>query len=275
MVPALDIIFSNFNPYKRKWESFLDAVKIIEQEISNGKTEYKYFKEEVLGKHRKWTITDNDSVKLAQDHYVRSIKAYEEDDVFFLNAFQQGLIRAWVTVALKLKEVGITQVQSAKITIDILNLISDKLSQRILDRDMVFNRNTIYKNNKPNVTQKGKTYWKNIILSSFVGLTESQVKKIVSTVEESKDKQHAIYIAISEISSIAKDTFTESMEDDIRAIYKKQWKDKILDEDLLSRIFTLEKSSNPNDQAEYEEEIKKASLSEIEDTKRKFQLAIR
>jgi len=259
VTPSLDVLFTQPRPYKLMKDKFDRALDSLDRMIESSTPGIRQFKNDYLFKFRKVRESDQDKVIDASRDFENQFSISDEDEIYFLNVFQQGLIRAWLSICEQLiRPFG----QKPEILARSLVCALDKLC--FLGSSDFFNNSnphlqlTIYNGQRVLVNAPSKSQWKNLILSSFCN------KKVLeeflgSLKKESGLEDEKIYEVEEIIDVTAKKSlscFVDYLNKKIHEDIEKNWKFKDYDKQILTYLVQRENSKDAKFEEEFDEKIK-------------------
>jgi hypothetical protein len=255
VTPSLNALFLTPRPYAALVASYKVALKALDEKVQQNTPGALSYREDVLFQFRRTAKNDYDSVKTAETEFESKIVISESDSVFFLNVFQQGLIRAWATFSKSLVKLLETKPETvAKAMVCVLELRLFNPSKQFLDRAHSYIQPLLYEGDKLRVNESTRTQWQNLILSCFYTQEAKVVmrKSLIQTLGNNEGVDKAIEI----IAARAKEALVEylqSHKERIRDDYSKNWRFKELDSEVMR--YLRERDGNDGLKSEFDDKI--------------------
>lgn len=250
ITPALDILFTKPRPYKKVRDNFEEAVKAVDKQILEGKSDAATFKETILARFRRCTDRDPNSIKnFEENEFDPLIPSKEDDRVYFLNVFQQALVRVWADLAAGLaKNFSIPPSTTAEILSDSLNNFAFHPESKIFEKNLPYTNLILYSGSRVLLAQYAKDGWKNLLQASLLKGSSRQ------SIEESIKNRYASNS--EEIIEMILNASKASLIDYINELYsrivdaiKKDWSNRPYQRGLKDKLEKL-----------YREDLEKFSI---------------
>jgi DNA-sulfur modification-associated len=184
LVPALDILLLSPPPYIRFVTSVTNAFSKMDAQanahvaafgaLQEYFRRYKYTEEEVV----------EPVVRAVLQEFNQWTQILELDAVYFLNAFQHGLIRSWIRVSTMMGARGLSPVIAAKVTVSGFASLVMKAEAGYLSSAKKYTRRVLWKNEKVNfsATLWTRDVWVDVACASF--LKESVISAAMASLNE-------------------------------------------------------------------------------------------
>jgi len=269
--PAIDILFSNAAPYNAMWRQFQSAVIDLDKLIEKNVPGAKQYKEEYLFKFRKIRENDQESVKDIEREFEKAFIVTEGNDVYLLNVFQQGLIRAWVCLCKHLtKEYDLSPCEVADLYIEALNKFCFNSSKKFLYWGQPYLQTLMFSGPKVLITQNTKDQWVNVILSSFIEKSTraafiEKLKIMKTTIDISKINK--IEERIYELARTSAKSYFEALEKKTKDDIVKNWKYKDYEEQIKQFLATREGLEDDDSKQQFENKIQELVKYKMQDAK--------
>lgn len=257
--PAIDTLFSKAAPYNEMWRKFQSAVIELDKLIEKNVPGAKQFKEEYLFKFRKIRDNDQESVKDIEREFEKTFVLTEGNDVYLLNVFQQGFIRAWVCLCKHLtKEFDLSPYEVAELYTEALNKFCFDSSRMFLFWGQPYLQTLLFNGPRVLITQNTKDQWVNVILSSFIEKTTrsafiEKLKIMKTTIDISKINK--IDQRISELARTSAKGYFEALEKKTKDDIVKNWKYKDYEEQIKQFLATREGLEDDDSKQQFENKI--------------------
>jgi len=268
--PALDVLFFKLRPYSELYGQFELAMKALNNKIQQNTPGFRQFKEDYLFKFRKVGKNDLAKVKDASIEFDSSFSIADTDNVFFLNVFQQGLLRAWA----KLSEEIVRPFQVmpeiiAKCLVVSLEKLCLAPGSTFFDSKNLYQQQVIYNGQRVLVNDLSRAQWFNLILSNFVN--KRVVKSFTATMKDLHEVNQSELKVMSEnlvkIGENSLNACLENLSDKITYDINKNWKFKDYDKQTMSFLIQREGSDDNSYKKEFAEKIDALINEKFEDAK--------
>jgi len=270
---ALVLLFFNPRPYKEVQESFKKSVGILNDDISKGINGAKYFKESILGKFRDSNIIDSEEAKVSEKRFIDNIIVNSNDKPYFSNTFQQGLIRVWAELSVKLSKYGLTPNDVANALIEPLNLVCFNKEYNLFDPERMYSQKIIYNGQRYIVTDRAKSNWYRLIFMSFINdrsrdLLVTNLRGMDISSDQSDFDQIILEISKGMMDSYFEDFYTVVFKD-----YEKNWREKEFSAQIMENLESINdkmKEGDTKSVKEFKEKITSFTDDKCEEAKAKF-----
>lgn len=169
VVPALGVLFLTPTPYRRLQQDVSDAFERLKEEIAGHNTsfasleeyfqKFKYSEEEVI----------ENPVKSVLKEFLSWVQLNEKDQIYFLHAFQQALIRTWIRLCGVLGAHGITPTDAATATVAALEALALSPTKEYLTPSRKYGQRVLWRNERVNFGAVWtRDAWFNILVASFM-----------------------------------------------------------------------------------------------------------
>ena len=268
ITPSLDILFRRPRPYLAMEQKFDKACRWLDDQVATNKKGAGTYRE-VLQQYRDLNKFDAEVTKVIGDEFIGKIKedADEYDGRFFLNVFQQGLIRSWVALSIQLNEYCVNPKAIASSLVVALDHICFNKDKAIFDFKRQFTQKTLYNGERVIVTKKSKDLWKALILST---LSNSRVhSKLVDELRllethltsESIEK---IKLKLFDIGYKNASDYMDEFKELSRKDYETSWREKELSEAVVAKLTKLAESNKDEDRIQFVASINKLTEAKFE-----------
>lgn len=170
LVPALDILLLTPPPYSR----FVAAVTKAFEKLSVQTDAHGAAFGALQEYFRRYKYTDEEMVepvvKAVLQEFNQWISIPDLDAVYFLNAFQHGLLRTWIRISTIMGARGLSPVLAAKVTVAGLQTLVMKADAGYLSSAKKYTRRVLWKNEKVNfsATLWTRDVWVDVACASFL-----------------------------------------------------------------------------------------------------------
>lgn len=277
VVPALNILFRRLSPYFEQEKKLISAFAYLEKKIIDQKNGYESFKLEVLQHFRTLQDIDTSFVKDAGRDFEQH-SARNENGVarfFYLNVFQQALVRLWIDLSQKLTKLGISPEISAQAIVDALNDGFVKSAAVILAYDKLYVRRTLFNGEKLLVNVRSKTSWTDLLALSL-GAKNSKIAFKASLLDRDVPEDTANQAVVIIISHALRSghLYLERFKDIVRNDLAKNYFERDLDSNLIQKLTKLDRSDKAEDQSEFDKLIEAESTIRMAKARTQLALAI-
>lgn len=168
IIPALSVLFLTPSPYRRLQDDVRLAFERLKKEISGHNAsfasleeyfqKFKYSEEEVI----------ENPVKAVLKEFMSWVQVSEKDQIYFLHAFQQGLIRTWIRLCGVLGAYGISAQDAATAAVAGLEALALSPTKEYLAPSRKYGQRVLWKNERVNFGAAWtRDAWFNILVASF------------------------------------------------------------------------------------------------------------
>lgn len=169
LVPALTTLFLNPTPYRRLQDDVSAAFGKLKKEVVAHNATFASLEEYFL-KH-KYTdeeVVEN-PVRAVLKEFLSWVQVSEKDQIYFLHAFQQGLIRTWIRLCGVLSAFNVTPTEAAIATVAGLEMLALAPSKEFLAPSRKYGQRVLWKNERVNFGAAWtRDAWFNILIASFL-----------------------------------------------------------------------------------------------------------
>lgn len=169
LVPALSELFLTPTPYKRLQTEVKNAFGKLQKEVLNHDASYSAL-DEYLVKYKYDNEIAEAGVKANWGEFTKWISVNNKDHIFFLHAFQQGLLRTWISFCAVMNAYGIDATTSARATVAALEILALKPEIEYLASNKKYGRRVLWKNEQVNfgVALWTREAWTDILILSLL-----------------------------------------------------------------------------------------------------------
>jgi DNA-sulfur modification-associated len=169
VVPALSILLLTPAPYRRLQDDVRMAFERLKKEIAGHNASFASLEEYFLKhKYSEEEVAEN-PVKTVLKEFLSWVQVSEKDQIYFLHAFQQGLIRTWIRLCGVLSAFGITPTEAATATVAGLEVLALAPAKEYLAPSRKYGQRVLWKNERVNFGAVWtRDAWFNILLASFL-----------------------------------------------------------------------------------------------------------
>lgn len=271
ITPSLDILLTKPKPYLRHIQNVQSAVEILRKKAIENKHGAETFYKDVFLQFRGVTQYDDGPVKDIERSFNSDIGTLSEDDQFyFRNVFQRGLIKAWSALCFDLSiEFEKTPVEIASALVEALNhglFVSEK---PIFSPNNKFTQNVIFNGHKIIANDSSRVQVSNLVLASLV--KEQAKTALCSSLNLSGEQKSSFELIIKRIMNSARKDYIESYQDSYSKKLKKQFRLMDIEDDYIDELEQLERRANTGNKEDIErfhakiDEIAVDSTDEIKD----------
>jgi hypothetical protein len=260
VTPALNILLREPRPYQKLVSQYLVALKDLNNKVTDNVRDTKTYRDSILFAFRRTTEKDLTNVRSVEADFESRIQISDYDNVFFLNIFQQGLLRAWAqlsTVVGKILEERPDVI--AKAMVPVLDRIVFNESKPYLFKLNTYLQTLIYDGEKLRVNDTSREQMCNLILAAFSSPdADKLLAKTLSTLLKDQKKDDKIELSRAKIAFAAKtaraeyiDSLYSRIVDDMR----KNWRFKNLTDAQI--VYLDARENNESLREEYDDQLKK------------------
>jgi hypothetical protein len=169
LVPALSTLFLTPTPYRRLQDDVTKAFERIKKEIAAHNASFATLEEYFQKfKYSEDEVIEN-PVKTVLKEFISWVQVSEKDQIYFLHAFQQGLIRTWIRLCSVLGAFGITPTDAATATVAGLEALALSPTKEYLAPSRKYGQRVLWKNERVNFSAAWtRDAWFNILVASFL-----------------------------------------------------------------------------------------------------------
>jgi len=271
ITPSLYEIFTSPSFYKKKIDEFKKGV----EELDDNTKGTKYFKENILFQFRKSNQSDPTSSITVEEEFNEKFKKAEQN-IYYRNVFQTGLIGAWCTLINELAiRHNLDSLIIAKSFVNTLDGYILKSENNLLDNKYVYNQNIIYDGVKIKVTEGTKDEIANLLLGSFI--SDKNCEQFINELGHYNDEiinKDQLKNSLTELASYGLIEFFETYQRNSAKTIKNNWRFMEFNSTIKDNLEVLEQQINAGDK-KAEKELKTTinSLAEERTVKAKEVLA--
>jgi hypothetical protein len=260
---SLDLLLRKPRPYSELEKKYDKTCKWLDRQVEDNVGGAAAFKSNVLQQYRDINKFDAVSIRAISDEFIELIKedADEYDGrYYFLNVFQQGLIRSWVALSLPLNQYEISPTEVAKALVPSLDLICFNKEKKLFDATRSYTQRTLFNGEKIIVNNRSKDLWKSLILST---LANSKVtKKCVQELDLVPGKLSSgnlkeISAKLNEVGRTNASSYIDEFKKSTRNDYEKYWREKDLSEAVVATLTKYSQSADEGDRVLFDDAIDK------------------
>ncbi len=271
IAPSMDVLFSEPEPYKRCADEFLKATEWLDSEIGKGTKGAESFKADVLGQHRSCNKLDPTFIKPVEEEFESRISQGLADipRTYFFNMFQNGYIQGWCRFATLGMRYGLNLRDCAIALVGGLNGRFFSPEAGIASPARSYTQRVLFNGDRIILRQGAKDQWTNLVLLSLLSPRSIEhFEKALGTLDHLSDESRsALLTAVLVLAKTASDDFFSEFRDRTEADYEKSWRDKDLDETLLSKLEELSEKDDEESKEEFHSQISKLTTRRVEDAK--------
>jgi hypothetical protein len=274
ITPSLTTIFTEPHPYKAIMADFSKTYTILLGKIDKSETGAKQYHDDILLQFRKTTKRDQAKVKDMEKWFSDQ---FDNSSVYYLNVFQQAIIRLWANLSKEFCSLFtsdvITPVNIAKGIVDSGEIVIFCDKRDFLNRAHVYTQNVLFSNDKVIVTETSKDQFTQILQATYMNeksrslFVDSLMKSINST---DKNKQKGLNDILYNCAISATEAYFDSYFDANKSDLKKRWQYKGLDGDLHSYLYARFNSEDEVKQKEFENKIIELCVAQSEKARKIF-----
>ncbi len=270
VAPALAVLFFEPAVYKKRIEATNKAAEWLNQMISKEVDGAEHCKLSILDQYRDPNELDPPSSRDIYREFSKRVLNASPSSIHFYNVFQQGLIRAWITLTRLLFQSGFSPVAIAKAlvtSIDHFMVIDDKR----FDAANLYGQKLIFNGSKVIVNKRAKNNWERLILLSFGN--QAVLSKFEASVSGFKKEDLSL---LKEKSSESLKSYLSDLKKVIEEDYRKYWRDKELDEQVMEELEDLDVAAMKGDEdalEEFNNKIGKYALNRYREAETKLKAA--
>lgn len=269
LVPALNVLLQEPRPYAKQIDGFKKALEGLEEKIQANVPAAAAYRDEVLFQFRRCVDNDYASVKTAEIEFESSIGVSDYDQVYFLNVFQQGLLRAWASLSVVLvKELAVKPEIIARAMMPTLQRLVFNDSKCLLIKSNSYLQPLLFEGEKVRVNETSRLQWQHLILATFYSKEAQKLFGKELKVLIGDDSAGKIAAAIQRVGSIATDALSEylrALEDRLKDDFERNWKFKELDKEVMR--YLMDRENDPERYEEYEGKIGNLVVEKLQQAK--------
>lgn len=269
VTPSLNVLFTEPRPYASLIGAYKKALAKLDEHVAENTAGAKSFRDDVLYKFRRSAGYDYDAVKTAEREFESSIVIPQYDDAFFLNIFQQGLIRAWATLSKGLAAISpLSPEDVARAMLPVLDRFVFSDTRRTLEKSNSYLQLLLFEGERIRVNESSRTQWSNLILSTFVSGEAQELLRKKFTAMLGAQELEAVKTAqlrVAELAGKALKDYTDALEWRIAEDFAVNWPYKNLGEDL--ELYLRDRQGRPELHAEYEEKLSQLTSDRAKNAK--------
>jgi hypothetical protein len=227
LTPALNVLLSEPSPYRRKAKRVADAKAWLDAEVVRMAKGAQDYRDQCLLHFRKWTTLDHDTARPIESDFESRCEHDDDDGPFFLNVFQQGLMRAWIEFAREMLRYSVSPTESASFLVKGLERICFAHAKSYFAGDKAYARLSLYKDGGAViVTEVAREQWKRLILITL--LNQDVWNDVESGLSGQLDEQQraACRTELKAILDQCLFDFIEDLTDATQRDFERNWKDR-------------------------------------------------
>ena len=227
LTPAISVLFSEPGPYKRK-RLHLEAAKTwLDQQVVKMARGADVYRDQCLKHFRKWTRLDDISARSIEEDFEERCENEESDVPFFLNVFQQGMLRAWIEITRFTVNHGISPETNAKAFVRGLEKLCFAPAKGYFSSDQVYTRLSIYRDGGAViVSESSREQWKRLILANFSNRDVWKSFAEVLSFQLDEERMEELERELRKLNEQSLFDFFEDLENAIQRDFEKNWKDR-------------------------------------------------
>lgn len=267
LVPALDILFRTPSPYMRLEHSLGEGFSRLHSKVTENNSSFIGLKALLNSYIYKEVEMHEDSAKAAYVDFKAWVGIDTNDRIYFLSAFQQGLLRFWLSVSAALKPIGIDAKVSALISVRALEKLVFSQKIRFLSSERKYTRRTLWKNENVNFsTTWAKTAWADLIGTSLIHkeVRSEILMALKNDYHVHTDQLGELDVELTRLGYQFGGNYGLRLRDELI----KETRQALLDffgDEKAAQLNALRASSNDSDRKEFEAAIKKKAESRFID----------
>lgn len=252
LVPALSTLLLTPSPYQRLQDDVRQAFERLKKEIAGHNAtfasleeyfrKFKYTEEEVI----------ENTVKSVLKEFMSWVQVSEKDQIYFLHAFQQGLIRTWIRLCGILGAYGISPESAATATVAGLEALALLPTKEYLAPSRKYSQRVLWKNERVNFGPVWtRDAWFNILVASF--LRKNVAAAALKSITIQADHVEKITAEVSKQAAKAASDYCERLRHELTRDTKANLAELLPQEKFLS-VQALQ-SGDTEAKKKYEKEI--------------------
>ncbi len=256
ITPSLDILFFKPTPYQEVWNKFKKAIEWLNKEIEGRSSAHESFKDDYLYKFRDISKKRDKLVNTIQENFEKKVAENKNNSVYFLNVFQQGMIRAWYELSLNLcRGFEVDSEHIADSLVESLEILCFKPSKKYFDDRNTFLQQVVFSGQRVLINGTAKTCWMNLIVSLFVDKKTRDkfveiLKKYNSNIDDADLSDKLIKLARKNIGDHFK-----VLESKVREDISSNWKYKDYEREILDKLTSNEGLDNAESKRIFKETL--------------------
>jgi hypothetical protein len=271
--PSLDMLLRFSRPYKEMQNQFDRNCAWLDEQVAKGIIGAGAFKMDVLQQYRDVHKFDAKTVAAIRGEFKDLFSIDDSDTPYFLNVFQQGLLRAWINLSISLGQYEISPPEVATALTGSLQLICFSKEKGLFDFRRQYTQRTLFNGENVVVTKKSKDLWLALIVGTFVN--EKVVTKFVAQLRiEHPEFQPERFNKIKEyLHSVGQKNATSFVDDYkslIRKDFEKNWREKELDEAVIAELARYSALDTSENREKFDEIITKLTDIRVENAAEKL-----
>jgi len=272
MVPALSILFQQLTPYREQWNRYQNALNFLNKQVERGIRGYAAYRDNVLARFRLTNVLDDQDIKLAEEKFEDQVEIPEDQETFFLNVFQQALIRCWADIHERVAaEENVDHQSSAEAVAGAIDK-SCCSNTSLFDRERIFVRYTLFQDGgRPQTSDVAKSAWKSYVAGTILNDTAFvEIEKWIT--REYPERAAEIRENLQKYLREQVEEYIEELRKRTGAFVRKNWEFGPFDPDRRDELLELRARAHRDEEAADKFDKGLAQLSEeyFLDAKRKY-----
>lgn len=262
VVPAIEILLQKPRPFNLHIERVNKAKDWLWGQVDKEMNGARVYRDDVFLQFRRTTEKDLPSVREIERGFEGPIEKGmpEEDEVYFLNVFQQGLIRAWAKLCGKLVlKYEVSPAVVAESLVRGMELLVWAPEKRYFGPDRPHLQEVIYRGQRVVVKVTSRESWMNLILAAL--RNTKVLEACLSGLRAGgvpDGRKDAVKQDLLEIARAASHEYVDAYEDAMLKDIKKHYFLKGFDEREINKLRELERT----DEEEFVERVRKLASTE-------------
>lgn len=268
LVPSLNLLLRKPTPYKAAEETIRKAFKKLDSYEEEHHTGFTSLKKDYIEKYiyRSEEISETKTKNcLAELQDWIDVEAYETP--YLLHAFQQGLIRTWISISLLLKNHSINPKETAAALVEALDKLVFNSKKSYLANSRLYTRRVLWKNERVNFSSGwSREAWYQAIAMSLLN-KNARSALIQSLSEKHPSISQAKSNLSEEIAAHAKLCF-EAYRDRLSEELYKDTKANLVDivsSESFMLLQSMQHSKDPAVRKEFEAKVRSLSGDKLEE----------
>ena len=283
IAPGLVVLFTQPKPYKDIIEAFEKAIENLDKDISDQKRGAKKYKELLVKEFREVNEYDRDSVQDARVQFTEQVASHlgrtgTEYSIYQYSVFQQGYIRAWISMCKKLSQFYVENETTAKFLVQAAEKSTFNLDIDLFNNSKNYNELTLYKNQKIQQSARAKNLWESLVLASLLNPDSQRTLKSIleEHFDDSKKSDEALTVLNEQLFKIAFDEFSNKRKNLNREHFLNNWRtmEDTIDAENFEKLIQLEAKKDDESDTKLVELLEHLSDSRYKDVREKLKSAI-
>jgi regulator of replication initiation timing len=268
LVPSLNILFRTPSPYKSLEDSVRSAFSRLSHSERDNHPSFSSLKNDYISKYiYRLEEIHEDRVKACLQDFQSWIQSNEVDNIYLLHAFQQGLVRSWISISTILGRFGVNSVIVADALVKGFEILILSTNRNYLGSSRLYTRKVLWKNERVNFSANwSRAAWHQILLIAL--LHKDTRIKILDVLKEQPNFNHEQCTDVDDaLFQLAK----SQLEDYIDRLNEELFKDTkanlvdIVSSEVFISLQSKHLSKEVSDKKIFDQEIRKISDNRVDE----------